>query len=181
MTKEYTETLTEVSEILNNMEEKDINKIPKSIINYINKNKSNEYNFKIVPGIPFEEQKIKRETLALLAMFSLNYWCESEEEKRELYNKFAENERIEEEEKRKKYNPEDLFKIKKNDKEQITNNKSTKEKEQQIDESKKIKQQIIENKSTQEAENTELIEYKEPNFLMKIIFKLKKIFGKNNN
>ena len=159
MTKEYTETLTEVSEILNNMNENDINKIPKSIINYINKNKSNEYNFKIIPGIPFEEQKIKRETLALLAMFSLYYWCENPEEKNNLYKKFVENERIEEEEKRRKYNPDDLFKIKKNDKEE----------------------QITENKSTQEAENTELIEYKEPNFLMKIIFKLRKLFRKNNN
>ena len=111
MTKEYTETLTEVSEILKNMDEKDINKIPKSIINYINKNKSNEYNFKIVPGIPFEEQKIKRETLALLAMFSLYYWCENPEEKNNLYKKFVENERIEEEEKRRKYNPDDLFKV----------------------------------------------------------------------
>ena len=55
-------------------------------------------------------------------MLYLNYWCENEEEKNSLIKQYAENDRKSEEETREKYNPDNLFKNKEKNKEQIANN-----------------------------------------------------------
>ena len=60
-----------------------------------------------------DKQNLKRETMVLLAILNLNYWCDSEEEKQEILNGFAENEKLkqlEEKELAEKYNPDNLFK-----------------------------------------------------------------------
>lgn len=172
MIKEYTETLAEVSEVLKNMDEKDVNKIPKNILDYINENKSKEYDFKIIPNIPFSEQKLKKETLALLAMFSLNYWCKNQDEKEELFLKFKENEMKEEEAKREKYNPDDLFKNREEKKINIAD--SDKNENKTDDEIESEADEIKENEN-QKA----LVKYKEPNIFMKIINKIKKLLKKD--
>ena len=43
-------------------------------------------------------------------MLQINYWCKSDDEKIALADKFSENERKYQEELRKKYNPDNLFK-----------------------------------------------------------------------
>lgn len=49
----------------------------------------------------------------MIALFHLNYWCNSEEEKKELEELFKDNEEKYQIEIRKKYNPDDIFKKKK--------------------------------------------------------------------
>ena len=44
-------------------------------------------------NIPFKEQDLKKETLALIAMLYLYYICEDEKEKKELMKIYGDNEK----------------------------------------------------------------------------------------
>ncbi len=83
-------------------------------------------------------------------MLNLNYWCESEEHKKELISRYNDNEQKYQQELREKYNPDNIFK----------NN----------DKKNSIQEEIIENEVA-------LVEYKESIF-KKIINKIKSIFRK---
>lgn len=111
----------EVDEILALMESEYIEKIPKKMREMFKKERPNDYNPLIQIDIPLEEQKLQRKTFAILAMLNLNYWCEDEEEKQELIKIYAENDIKREEELREKYNPDNIFKNRK-DIQQIENN-----------------------------------------------------------
>lgn len=110
ITKERSESYTEVLEILNNMEFKYIEKIPLELREFFKKNASKEYKFHIDSSIPLEEYKLKDNTINILAMLNLNYWCESEEHKQELLKKYYKNDIKKQEELDNKYNLDDLFK-----------------------------------------------------------------------
>lgn len=112
MGKDYSDVYTEVYEIINHVEEKERNKIPKNVIDFIKENKNDNYNFKIDENKTFENQTLKRETLVFMALISLNYWCENDEEKEQLIKEFSENDKKREQELREKYNPDNLFKKK---------------------------------------------------------------------
>ena len=103
----------EVDEILALMESEYIEKIPKKMREMFKKERPNDYNPLIQIDIPLEEQKLQRKTFAILAMLNLNYWCEDEEEKQELIKIYAENDIKREKELREKYNPDNIFKNRK--------------------------------------------------------------------
>lgn len=125
---------SEVSKILELLGAEYINKIPNEIIENINKEKDNEYIVNINPDIPLEEQNLLQDTISILAMLKLDYWCENEDEKKELLNILNKNEEEYQKEMREKYNPDDLFK-----------NKRKREPETDIKEETSIS--IIDNKS----------------------------------
>lgn len=102
----------EVDIILEQMEEKYVNKVPSKLRTFFKEQKRKDYFPEIRTDIPLEEQKLLRKTIAILAMLNLNYWCEDEKEKQELIDIYTENNRKKEEELREKYNPENLFKKK---------------------------------------------------------------------
>lgn len=110
MKNEQRESYTEVLTILNYMETEYQEKIPKKLIDFFERNSAKDYKFDIDLDIPLKEQKLKAKTLSLLAMLNLNYWCNSDEEKQELIKHYSENEKKYQEELRKKYNPDNLFK-----------------------------------------------------------------------
>lgn len=143
---------TEVYEILSFMEQKYVDMIPLKLLELFKEEKEKEYKPNINPTIPLDEQNLQKKTLSILAMLNLNYWCEDENEKKELIALYAENDKRKEEELREKYNPDNLFK-----------------KKEQIVEDNEIKQ-----------DNTQLIEYKEQNIFKKILNKIMNFFKKNN-
>lgn len=104
------EVYSEVYSILNLLGEDFIKKLPKSLYEMIKKEKSNSYNPQYREDRSLNDQNIKRETLSMIALFHLNYWCNSEEEKNDLKLLFKTNEEKHHEEISKKYNPDDLFK-----------------------------------------------------------------------
>lgn len=110
MKKEHKEAYVEVLEVLKHMDSKYVEKIPKKLREFFEKNCSREYSFYLNPDIPFEEQELKRNTICILAMLNYNYWCEDEEHKKYLLNKYNENEIRYQEELMKKYSRENLFK-----------------------------------------------------------------------
>lgn len=99
----------EILEILSYMEENYTNKIPKKLMAIFQANALSTYENHLNRTIPLQEQKISKKTSALIAVLTVQYWCESKEQKQELLNIFEENERKYQEELRKKYNPDNIF------------------------------------------------------------------------
>ena len=139
----------EVDARLNLLEDKYKEKVPEKVRTFFKEEKMVDYTPTIDVNIPLIQQNLKRETIVLLAILNINYWCENEEERQSFVNELAKNE----EEKKKleeKYNPDNLFK-------------------------NKQKEIIDENLQT----GQELIIYKETNFISKLLNKIKQLFKKN--
>ncbi len=136
---------SEVYEILNLLEVEYVEKVPEKVRNFFEEERLKEYKPQIKVDTPLTEQNLQRETIVLLAILNLNYWCDSEDEKQEFLNELAENEK-EKKELEERYNPDNLFKNKKYD--NIKN---------------------IENKN---KENVSLVEYKQQNLFKRILEKI---------
>lgn len=76
----------------------------------IKQEKIDEYNPQYGSSIALEHQNVKKETISMIALFHLNYWCNSQDEKNKLKELFASNEIKYQTELREKYNPYNLFK-----------------------------------------------------------------------
>ena len=73
-------------------EPEEVNKIPKKLLEVIEKEKSNTYIPNYDSKIELNSQSIKKETLAMLALLYINYWCEDENEKKEYLKLIEKNE-----------------------------------------------------------------------------------------
>lgn len=144
------EIYSEVYSVLKTLGKNYIDKIPDSLYNMIQENKLETYNPTYTLKTNLEEQNIKRESISMIALMHLDYWCNSENEKDELKKIFKENDGKYKEKIRKKYNPDNLF------------NKRNTEVEK-----------IIENTG-----NNGIIEYKEENFFKRILRKIVNFFKK---
>lgn len=150
MNKELSVVYAEIDEILKNMDEKYVEKIPQKLRDIITNEKSLEYTPNINIDIDLNKQGLQRKTLVMLAMFNLNYWCENEEEKNNLMLLYSDNDR-KFEELLPKYGAEDLFK-----------------KKEVVQEEEEIIGQNI--------QNVQMVEYKKENFFQKIIGKIINVF-----
>lgn len=121
MSNAYSKAYVEVLEIISHFSEEDFKKIPKSEIDFYNENKDNEYEFKINPNIDLNEQNISREANAILVAMYRDYFA-TENQKQILEKLLKQNEQKEEEKKREKYNPDDIFKKDKEDSKIENNN-----------------------------------------------------------
>ena len=143
MKQEYMEAFTEVNEIIKLMPEELVNKIPSKFREMINEEKDEQYK----PDIkePLEKCKLKEETIIILGLIYRDFLC-SPEERKKLHEKDAkelqEVKKAIEEEARQKYNPEDLFKNKKNE-EKVTYKEETEEKSMTIVQEEKWYQKIF--------------------------------------
>lgn len=113
---------SEVDAILEKMDKANVEKIPIKLRKMFKEEKDVEYQNKIDIYNKVQKKELEPKTLTLLAMLYLNYWCENDEEENSLIKQYAENDRKSEEETREKYNPDNLFKNKEKNKEQIANN-----------------------------------------------------------
>lgn len=87
----FSKACKEVLEILNNVEEKDLKKIPKDFLDDIKKNADKNYITNIDINKKFEDQELLPETIDLLAYIYRKYWCD-EKEKYEFDRVIQENE-----------------------------------------------------------------------------------------
>ena len=94
------------------MDSYDKNKVPESIRKYFKKEKSKNYNKIIDVNKPIKDQNLKDETLAIIAMLNLKYWCDDEEEKKRLMIIYSENEKKYQNELKEKYDIEKIFELK---------------------------------------------------------------------
>lgn len=140
----------EIDEILNLLEDKYREKVPEKVRTFFKEEKMVDYKPTIDVNTPLIQQNLKRETIVLLAILNINYWCENEEERQFFLNELAKNE---EEKKRleEKYNPDNLFK---------NNNDVSPDK-------------IV------EPQNISMVEYKKQGIFKRILDKITRFFKKN--
>ncbi len=137
---------SEIDEFLELLSEKQRNEIPEKLRNFFKEEKDQEYVKNIDANIPIKDQNLKEDTLAIIALLNLQYWCKDEEEKRRLTAIYAQNEKEYQNMLYERYNPNDIFKRKSEDK----------------------------TENIEKNENLQIIEYKESLF-KKIIDKITRI------
>lgn len=124
---------SEIDEFLGLLSEEQRNKIPQKLREFFKEEKDQDYKKGINPKVAIKNQNLKEETLGIIALLNLQYWCEDEKEKQRLKEVYEKNEKIYQEKLQVAFNPDDIFKKK----------TSIVEKEQQ-------------------QENLQMVEYKEP-------------------
>lgn len=122
MEKEINEVAVEINSIFNNMSIDVLSKIPLKIRNFFKNNASSTYSFEYDKTKSLKEQKIKDKTRGIIAFLYRDYICDDIDRKEfnDIYNEFLNKK---EEEKRKLYNPNNIFK--KTDKENTYESKNT--------------------------------------------------------
>lgn len=75
---------SEVYAVLSALGGQYIRKIPQNVLNAIENGRDKTYEKKINEEIPLEDQNLSQAAIAMLAALKLDYWCESEEEKKVL-------------------------------------------------------------------------------------------------
>lgn len=104
----YRKAYTEVLEILSYFPSSEYSKIPAEKIEFYKKNMDKDYAYKINPEIDLSKQEISIEANAILVSLFRDYFA-TEKEKQILNNLLNENQKRLEDEKRKKYNPDNIF------------------------------------------------------------------------
>lgn len=138
----------EVIEVLKYTKREDVNKIPKSRILLWRINMNKDYDFKIDTTKTLEEQNLSKEAKAIIANIFKKYWATDYQKERIEAKEKYDIEQMEKE-KYKKYNPDDIFKNRKQN----------------------IQQEEV------ASETVSMVEYKEPLF-KRILNKIKNIFNK---
>lgn len=131
----YSKAYTEVLEIIKYFPKEEYEKIPVEKIKFYKNNMDNDYIFKINPQIDLSEQNISKEANAIIVNLFTDYFATTEQ-KDKIKRILNQNQEKQEEEKRQKYNPDNIFK----------NTEKTYAKE------------------TENVDNTALVEYKESFF-----------------
>lgn len=153
------EMYSEVYGILKALGNKYIDKLPKTVLKVITECKEENYNTEYSMSIPLKEQDINRKSLAMIALFHYNYWCETEEERKKIKNMLETNEEKHQKEMQEKYSNDKIF-----------NKATTKIEEETI--SEKVDRFVeVSNQST-----ANIVEYKQ-SFFNKIIDKIKQWFN----
>ena len=147
---EYSEAATQVLDILNYTRQEDVNKIPQSFINFLNNISNKKYAPKFNHEYPISALNLTKKTKELLGFIYITWWANSEE--REKYKKLIHNKNSIKEEIKERYNINDIFENKKEEKEK----------------------QIIKNESIME---TRIVEYKKENLIKKFFNKILNFFG----
>lgn len=138
----------EVIEVLKYTKREDVNKIPKSRILLWRINMNKDYDFKIDTTKTLEEQNLSKEAKAIIANIFKKYWATDYQKERIEAKEKYDIEQMEKE-KYQKYNPDDIFKNRKQN----------------------IQQEEV------ASETVSMVEYKEPLF-KRILNKIKNIFNK---
>ena len=105
----YAKAYTEVLEIIKYFPKEEYDKIPGEKIEFYKNNMDKDYNFKINPEIDLSEQNISPEANAIMINLFTDYYA-TEEQKVKIKNILDSNQQKEEQEKRERYNPDNIFK-----------------------------------------------------------------------
>lgn len=141
------EAYSEIDDFLELLDEDTKEKVPEYLRKFFKDNKDKDYRKRIISDISIKDQNLKEETLALIAMLNLKYWCKDEEERQRLIKIYSDNEE--------KYN--EIL-----DKEKISdvifkNNKTDKQESENL-------------------QNIEITKYKKETFIKKLLRKIKGMF-----
>ena len=121
MINDIARNYSEVYEILNLLGSKYIEKIPKKLYSFFEEER--DLNYKKYSNLQEVENdsNIDENTLSIIAYLYIQYWCNNEDEKKELLKIYKNNDLMHEKELREKYNPDDIFKKCNNKKDNVDN------------------------------------------------------------
>lgn len=120
MPKEYNKAYKEVLEVLKYMSQEESEKIPQKMIQMFKEKMDQNHKFKYDESKKFAEQELLIETKAILSNLFRDYWATSEQ--RDMILSKQNRDRIKiEEQKKEKYNPDNIFK-KRNQENEIEKN-----------------------------------------------------------
>ncbi len=108
---EYSEAIVEVLDILEHSDEAIYNKIPKKLISFWQRNKSNTYKPNLDHSKLLKDMDLREKTKDILAMIYLNY-LSNEKQKEEIKYILTKNEEKYQQELKAKYDPDGIFKNK---------------------------------------------------------------------
>lgn len=91
--RDYKQALKEVDVILNNTNLNDVSKISVSFLQFIENNEDFEYEPIINFREPLSKQNLKTETIEILSLIYLKYWCDNEIKKKEYEDLLEKNEK----------------------------------------------------------------------------------------
>ncbi len=92
---------SEIWTILNLLENSYASRVPQQVKNFFEEERLKDYIPQIDVDRPLTEQNLQRETMVLLALLNVNYWCDSEEEREFWLREMANNDNSE-------YDPNDM-------------------------------------------------------------------------
>lgn len=118
MEDNYSKAYKEVIEVLNFVPKESVDKIPQTMIDTFKAKMDNDYDFKVDINKSFEEQDLLDETKAIFANIFRDYWATPYQKERIEAKEKYDRQKMEEE-KRERYNTDNLF-----------NNRKTKNDEQ---------------------------------------------------
>lgn len=101
---------SEVEVFLSLLEDEQINKVPKQLIKLFQEEKDYNYKKIIDPSKPIKDQDLKEETLAIISLLNLEYWCDDEQEKERLRKTYYNNQKAYEEVFQITFDPDKIFK-----------------------------------------------------------------------
>ena len=107
---EMYEAYSEVYEIIQNMPKEYREKIPEEVTIFLKTHRKEDYKPNIDKKNLFDKSKLKEKTIAIIAMLNIKYWCSNEKTKKELLEKYNENERFYQKELEEKYNIDNVLK-----------------------------------------------------------------------
>lgn len=144
---EYANAYSEVLEILNHIPKSDYDKIPDDMIEVFTRKNNKEYEFNYDVSKTLNEQNVSKIAKTIIAILFRDYWATPTQREKILAKEKYDIAKLEQE-KRDIYNPDDIFR----------------------------KKEIIQEDSIASQEKSlSLIEYKENNFIKKMIKKLKNL------
>lgn len=116
---EYANAYSEVLEVLKHMSKDDYDKIPKEMIDMFQTNCNNEYQFRYDLKKEFEEQEISKRGKLILAILFRDYWTTPHQKDKIIAKQSFDRRKIEQQN-IEKYNPDNIFKKKNNEKEEVS-------------------------------------------------------------
>ena len=155
ITQNYKNAFTEVYTILNYIEDVDYEKIPPEVLEVIEENKNQDYEYEMNEEVDIFSQPMLPETKAILFNFFRDYWATPEQTEKIKRMQKEEMQKIEEK-KKQQYGDYNVFKNNASNENESNNNSN------------------ITNATN--AENTSLIEVKKDSVITKIINKIKSLF-----
>lgn len=155
----YSKAYTEVVEILKYLPYEEYSKIPKERIKFYEGHMDKDYIYKINPEINLSEQKISKETNAILITLFRDYFA-TDSQKDRLNELLDRNQKEADKEKREKFDPNEIFK------------KNIKK------ESIFVEEVHLKSGADKDSNSKEMIEINSNSFLEKIIVKIKKFIHK---
>lgn len=140
---------SEIDEFLSLLTDEKREQIPVKLREFFKEEKDKNYTKGIKLDIPVKDQNFKEETLAIIALLNLEYWCQDEEEKEKLRKIYDNNEKIYKEMLQVEFKPDDVF---------------------------KKKNVVIENENNEQVAHVSMVEYRESVF-KRVLNKIKQIFN----